>query len=87
MILGDITVFKDDLADIDKKELIKQIDGMRIEGKQMQNDGTVNELWVIAELSLITYKSQEKLNKLTKILTILTAVLIVFTAILVIKPA
>lgn len=74
------------LDNLDENELLKHIENLRREAREPLTDGNnelPNEYFVIAELALVTYSSQRRLNRLTKVLIIFTGVLITFTAILV----
>ncbi len=76
------------LDNLDENELLRHIENLRRQARVRNINGSTksempDEMFIIAELSLVTYSSQNKINKLTKVLIILTTVLIIFTAILV----
>lgn len=66
---------------LDKKDLKKLIERMREEHlHELDTPGEyVSEPWVSAEVLLLAYKSQERLNILTAVLILLTTVLAIIT--------
>lgn len=75
---------KEELPDIDVKELKMIIETMRKENREFTKiDEYTSEGWVLAELNLLNIKSQEKLSRLTLVLTIFTIFLVILTMILV----